>query len=359
MAASQGGLPGGTVLVVEDDFLIAELICTLLESAGYTARHAGDGAEALALVAAGGIELVLLDLMLPGINGFEVCRRVRARPEPVYLPIIMLTALQSPMDRAAGFAAGADDYLTKPFDTDALLERVAVWVRARRRLQAAEGARKQLEDQLQQAQKLDAVGRLAGGIAHDFNNLLTVISGCSELLQRELPPDDAVRQYVGEISRAGERAAELTHQLLAFSRQQVLQPRVVDLNEIVADTQTLLRRLIGENIEVLSGLHSVQPTVQVDPGQIQQVIVNLAVNARDAMPDGGRLTLETADVVLGADYVQEHFDVQPGSYVMLGVSDTGCGMDAERPWPRCSSRSSRPRRPTKALAWGCPWSTAS
>src|SRR5712692_4575922 len=142
MTASQGALPGGTVLVVEDDFLIADLICTLLESAGYSARHAGDGAEALSLVEAGGIELVLLDLMLPGINGFEVCRRVRARPEPVYLPIIMLTALQSPMDRAAGFAAGADDYLTKPFDADALLERLAVWVRTRRRLQAAEAARK-------------------------------------------------------------------------------------------------------------------------------------------------------------------------------------------------------------------------
>jgi CheY-like chemotaxis protein len=145
MAASQGGLPGGTVLVVEDDFLIAELICALLESTGYAARHAGDGAEALALVEAGGIELVLLDLMLPGINGFEVCRRVRARPEPVYLPIIMLTALQSPTDRATGFAAGADDYLSKPFDADALLERVAVWVRTRRCLQAAEGARERLQ----------------------------------------------------------------------------------------------------------------------------------------------------------------------------------------------------------------------
>jgi two-component system, cell cycle sensor histidine kinase and response regulator CckA len=189
--------------------------------------------------------------------------------------------------------------------------------------------RRLLEEQVQQSQKMEAVGRLAGGVAHDFNNILTAIGGYTDLLLADMPPDDARRQDVEEIHRAAQRAAALTQQLLAFSRRQVMQPKVVDLNAQVADIEKLLRRLIGEDILFATVLHPRAGNVRADPGQLEQVIVNLAVNARDAMPDGGRLTIETRNVELDESYRAEHPTVVPGPYVMLAVSDTGVGMSEE------------------------------
>ena len=185
------------------------------------------------------------------------------------------------------------------------------------------------QGQLEQAQKMDAVGRLAGGVAHDFNNLLTVILGRTDILLHPLPPEDPMRRGIELIQRTAGRAADLTRQLLAFSRKQVLEPVVVDLGVVTTDMKDMLGRLIGEDIALLTSATPGLGQVKADRGQIEQVIMNLAVNARDAMPQGGRLILETANVDLDDDYVRRHVGARPGPHVMLAVSDTGTGIPRE------------------------------
>ncbi|HEY8927346.1 MAG TPA: ATP-binding protein [Polyangia bacterium] len=193
----------------------------------------------------------------------------------------------------------------------------------------AEESLRKTEEQLRHAQKMEAVGRLAGSVAHDFNNLLSVILSYSTLVLEDLRPVDPMRNDIEFIKKAGEKAADLTRQLLAFSRQQVLMPRLVDLNTVIQPSETMLRRLIGEDIQLLTHYGRSLPKVKVDPSQIDQVVFNLAINARDAMPEGGKLTLETKEVVLDDSYTNEHFGVARGPHVMLAVSDTGVGMDKE------------------------------
>jgi two-component system cell cycle sensor histidine kinase/response regulator CckA len=188
--------------------------------------------------------------------------------------------------------------------------------------------RRHLEDQLRQAQKMEAVGMLAGGVAHDFNNLLTIITGYSQLILNNLGSEDCNRHSVEQIMKASERAAALTKQLLAFSRRQVLQPKVLDLNKLVGSLGAMLQRLIGEDVDLRLVLPPDLGRVSADPGQIEQVLMNLVVNARDAMPKGGVLTVETANVHLDNNYAGRHITVKPGAYILLAVSDTGAGMDA-------------------------------
>ena len=189
--------------------------------------------------------------------------------------------------------------------------------------------RKRLEEQFRQAQKMEAVGRLAAGVAHDFNNLLTAILGTTDLMIEDLPADDPDREGLLDIRGAAERAAVLTRQLLTFSRQQVVSPRMLRLNELITDLVKLLRRLLGEDVTIASALAPDCGAVKADPGQLEQVLVNLAVNARDAMPNGGRLTIETKNVDLDADYPTERVMIPAGRYVMLAVTDNGTGMDAQ------------------------------
>jgi len=186
---------------------------------------------------------------------------------------------------------------------------------------------RQTEEQLRHAQKMEAVGRLAGGVAHDFNNLLVVIQGYAELIARDLGASHRSHEDLGEILAAGRSAAALTSQLLAFSRRQILQPQILDLNEVLRRVELMLRRVIGEDITLSMRLSEPLGRVNADPGQIDQVIMNLAVNARDAMPDGGRLTIETADVELDEAYAAQHPGATTGKQVMVAVSDTGVGMD--------------------------------
>ena len=185
------------------------------------------------------------------------------------------------------------------------------------------------EKQLVQSQKLEAVGRLAGGISHDFNNLLTVILGYTDISKRNLQEGDPLLRNLEEISKASERASSLTRQLLAFSRKQVMQPKVFDVNTVVSDLRKMLRRMIGEDVELRVSSEPELGNIKADPVQLEQVIMNLVVNARDAMPKGGKLSIETSNVYLDESYAREHVSVVPGEYVMLAISDTGCGMDEE------------------------------
>jgi PAS domain S-box-containing protein len=189
--------------------------------------------------------------------------------------------------------------------------------------------RKLLEEQLRQSQKMEAIGRLAGGVAHDFNNLLTAINGYAEVVLMQLTQNNLLYKDIEEIRKAGQRAASLTNQLLAFSRRQIIQPRVLNINSVINDSLKMLRRLIGEDIELLTSLSPEAKRIKADPGQIEQVIMNLAINARDAMPQGGRLTIETRNVYLDEGFARKHSGARLGRYVMLAISDTGCGMNQE------------------------------
>jgi signal transduction histidine kinase/ActR/RegA family two-component response regulator len=193
----------------------------------------------------------------------------------------------------------------------------------------AEEALRASQLQLQQSQKLEAIGQLAGGVAHDFNNMLTAIIGYTDLSLRRVGLENPIRRNLEETKKAAERAASLVRQLLAFSRKQILEPKVLDLNDVVKDMHKMLTRLIGENIKLATRLETDLGSVKADPCQVEQIIVNLVVNARDAMPRGGRVTIETANIALDDQNASKHVSMKPGKYVMLAVSDTGSGMDQE------------------------------
>jgi CheY-like chemotaxis protein len=473
------------ILIVDDEHQNRQLLEVMLGPEGFDLLTAGNGEEALALVARHAPDLILLDVMMPGMDGYEVTARIKADPATTNIPVVMVTALDDRDAKMLGLTAGAADFLTKPVDraelslrvknllrlkaygdyfgryserlekevasrTADLVERTktlehhaaalrrseerttyalgvarmgiwqldlatrymewsatmaplfgldprqaptsaddffalihpddrrmaeealapssrhrsslrqgagkdgdwevefrAVWPdgsahwiagRARTLRDSGEtpgrilgvatdiGDRKSLEAQFRQAQKIEAIGQLAGGVAHDFNNLMTVILGYSTMVLAGLEPQDRRRAQMEQVIKAGQRAAALTGQLLAFSRKQVLQPTAIDLNALVADMRPMLGRLIGEQVNLVSILAPDLCAVRADRGQLEQVLMNLVVNARDAMPSGGRLAVETANVELDGAFLKDG-PVRPGAYVLLAVTDEGVGMD--------------------------------
>ncbi|MFI5231360.1 MAG: sensor histidine kinase [Gemmatimonadales bacterium] len=314
----------GRILVVDDERQNRALLEVMLAPEGFDVQTAASGEDALALVAQQPPDLILLDIMMPGMDGYEVARRVKGAPSTRNIPIIMVTAHGDRAARMRGLGAGAEDFLSKPVDRAELSVRVKNLLRLKAYGDYYSKYSESLESQLRQSQKMEALGQLAGGVAHDFNNLLTVIMSYADLVMRDLCPGGTSHDDLVQVVVAATSAAALTRQLLAFSRNQVLQPTAVDVNELVGGTEKMLARLIDDTVDLVTVLAPTPAIVCADRGQLEQVLMNLVVNARDAMPKGGRLTITTEEVDVDGLAVN---DVAAGSYVAVAVSDTGTGMD--------------------------------
>jgi signal transduction histidine kinase len=350
METAVSGQERRRILLADDNADMRDYVVRLLRP-GYEVEAVGDGRAALLAARANPPDLILSDVMMPHMDGFGLLDGIRTDPALRDLPVVLLSARAGEEARVEGLDAGADDYLVKPFSARELLARVRSNLELARLRQEARDALRQVnetlehrvaeemaqrarvEESLRQAQKMEAIGHLTGGVAHDFNNLLTVIGGGVETLQRilatvHLGGDDArVKRALGMIAQGADRAATLTHRLLAFARRQTLDPRPLDPNKLVAGMSELLRRTLGEAVALESVLAGGLWRTAADANQLENALLNLAVNARDAMPEGGKLTIETANTYLDEAYAASHDDVAPGQYVMIAVSDTGSGMD--------------------------------
>ncbi len=363
------------VLVVDDHTENLYFLQALLGSQGLEVLTASNGAQALEMARKAPPHLVVSDILMPVMDGYTLCREWMADPGLCHIPFIFYTATYTdPRDRQLGYELGAEAYLTKPSEPEDFLaavlpilardphpkatcrpstppestmtrysealvrrleDKMAELEETNRRLKEEIAERERVEsallasaEQLRQAQKMEALGQLAGGIAHDFNNQLTTISGYSELLlSRPELASSPVLDEVAEIMRAAQRASALTRRILAFSRRQTWQPVVVCLNQVVSGMRNLLNRTLGGHIAIECHLDPHVAPVEIDVHQFEQVLTNLALNARDAMPEGGTLTLRTRAVDLEEDFCRHHQEFQPGPAVLLEVSDTGCGME--------------------------------
>jgi two-component system, cell cycle sensor histidine kinase and response regulator CckA len=309
------------ILHLEDDPNDAALVQSTLRAEGiaFVSACVQNRDDFVAALERGGIDLVLSDFSMPGFDGLSALEIVHARwPD---LPVILVSGTLGEELAIDALKGGATDYVLKE-----RLSRLAPAVR-RAMLEVGERAeRRALEARFIESQKMEVLGQLSGGVAHDFNNILGVIMGYSGLIASELPPGSALRKYADEIQHASERAAGLTRQLLVFGRRQTVLPAVLGLNEVVQDLETMLRRLIGENIEMTIAVGEEAGRIKADSGYIGQVLMNLVVNARDAMPNGGKLAITTANITLDQQQARAQKGVQPGDYVRLSVSDTGTGM---------------------------------
>ncbi len=309
----------------------AELISATLRNAGILcqSKRAQSREEFLAALRQEGFSLILADTAVPGFDGAAALALTRTlHPD---MPFLFVSGAQGEEFAIDMMQRGATDYISKQ-----RLGRLAPSIKRtlreldeRLERRRAEDALRVSEKQFRQAQKMEAVGRLAGGLAHDFNNLLTVIMGHSQVLIAELPSGDPTRAKIEEMQKAGERAASLIRQLMAFSRKQPLEPKVLPLNSVVGNVDSMLRRLIGEDIQLVIRFDPYDGHVKANPGQLEQVLMNLVVNARDAMPNGGLLAIETSQTELARTPMHHLHPLPLGQYVKLTVTDTGCGMDAD------------------------------
>jgi signal transduction histidine kinase len=386
------------ILVVEDSPTQAKQLQLILEADEFDVDLAADAEIALQLFDNHAFDMIISDIMMPGLSGYELCHRIKQDARGHDIPVVLLSTLVDPMDIIRGLECGADNFITKPYEPEQLVDRIHTVfrnrtarargklafgvevvflgrkfivnsekeqildlliatfediVRTNRGLQESKAelvaAKAQIESyaqelerrvefrtkqlveqqqQLAQAQKMDAVGQLTGGIAHDFNNILTVIIGTIEILTDAVAHDPELAEIAATVDAAAQRGAELTQHLLAFARKQPLNPRATDTNELVIGAARLLRPTLGEHIEIESMLEENAWPALVDPVQLTTALINLAVNARDAMPNGGKLTLETGNVYLDEVYAEAHREVAPGAYAMVAVSDNGTGIPA-------------------------------
>ena len=308
----------------EDDYVLTRDLLSEIAGPTYELEWEREYEPALALAESNQHDVYLIDYRLGEHDGLELLRDAIALG--CRSPMILLTGLGNANVDEAAFNAGAADYLVKGQIDAVLLERSIRYCLARSR---AEEERLILEQQLRQAQKMEIVGQLAGGIAHDFNNLLTAILGYAALGESEAALEGRPGGNFREIQSAAQRAADLIQQLLAFSRRQVSEVQILNLNDVVVDTQRILRRLIGENIQQEIVTTPDLGQVRADSRQLEQVLINVAVNARDAMPFGGKLRIETSNVRIGADDFGSHLELEPGAYVLLAISDNGAGIREE------------------------------
>ncbi|MGA3211969.1 MAG: response regulator, partial [Terriglobales bacterium] len=314
------------VLLAEDDSVTRMLLTSALSKRGYDVMPAADGTEAWRhLQGRDAPRLAVLDWIMPGMDGVELCRKLRADESRPYTYVLLLTGRVDKTDILTGLDAGADDYLTKPFDPEELRVRLQVG----RRIVETDEQRRQLEEQLRQKQKIEALGALTGGIAHDFNNLIMIISAYSQEMLDQVSKGHPFYAGLEQIHKAGDRAAALVRQMLAFSRKQVLSPRLLDVNATLSETTRMLRRLVGEDIDLSLTLGAETWPVVADPVQMEQVLLNLAANARDAMPRGGKLGLTTRNADLDSEFVSSHLGSRLGPHVVVSVRDSGCGMAPE------------------------------
>jgi two-component system cell cycle sensor histidine kinase/response regulator CckA len=274
-------------------------------------------------------DIVISDYEMPHFGGFEALKLLKESGHD--LPFILVSAVVSEETAVAAMKAGAHDYLMKRklARLAPAIERELREAQTRLARKAAEAALRQSEEQLRQTQKMEAVGRLAASVSHDFNNILTAILGHSEMLISQLTADDPRRINAEQIEKCAEMAATLTKQLLAYSRKQVIAPCVLELNAAILNIEPILRRFIGKDIEFCTALNPDAGQINADPGQIEQLLINLVVNARDAMPQGGKLTIMTANTSLDEDQIKTFHDLRAGDYVTLAVADTGTGMTDE------------------------------